>query len=339
MLKSIFRARPTDPDATRMSFGDHLEELRRRLLYALIGFVIAVVVCFNIGGAIIETLTTPYYIAMHEQGFDPRMVQLNPIESFVEYFKITMEFALVLSAPWILYQLWLFVAAGLYASEQRIVKLFAPTSIVLFVVGASFMVLIVLSGLLAFLINISTWFPLPSQDNFLYRWLAPAAAVKADATPVVLPPVNVPVVAEDPTTPGDGDMWVNRRTRRICVRYDGEVYYAALEPASRQQFVEPFFSISEYLGFVVNLALAFGLGFQIPIVVVFLITLGIVPAEDVASARRFVLIGVLIFAAVLTPTPDIATMLLLAVPMYILYEAGLLVGRAMSGGRERDPGG
>lgn len=327
---SLFRTRTPDPDATRMSFGDHLEELRRRIIYALVGFIAAVVLCFNFGGIIIETLTTPYYIAMHQQGFDPRMVQLNPIESFVEYFKITMEFALVLSAPWILYQLWLFVAAGLYASEQRIVKLFAPTSILLFVIGASFMVLIVLSGLLAFLINISTWFPLPSPDNFLYRWLAPPAVVQMEKPPTDALPVSIPVLSDDPTSPADGEMWINRRTRRICVQYDGEVHYSKLQPAARQQFVEPFFSISQYLGFVVSLALAFGLGFQIPIVVVFLITLGLVPAEQLAAARRHVLIGVLLFSAILTPTPDIATMLLLAVPMYLLYEAGLIVGRTMN---------
>lgn len=334
-----------------MSFGDHLEELRRRIIFALLGFAAALVLCFNFGGVIIETLTAPYSVAMHELGYDPRMVQLNPIESFVEYVKITMEFALVLAAPWMLYQVWRFVAVGLYDSERRIVRLFAPTSIFLFVLGASFMVVVVLGGLLKFLIGISMWFPLPGPDNALYRWLQkPPPAVTAssgvptsgaasadgdaaagrltDRSPIATP-MNLPVLTEDPSDPGDGDVWINRRTRRLIARYDGENYYAPLQPASRQQFVQPFFSIAEYLGFVVNLALAFGLGFQIPIVVVFLITLGILPSAQVASARRYVLLGVAVFAAVLTPTPDVATMLFLAVPMYLLFEAGLLVGRAM----------
>lgn len=310
-----------------MSFGDHLDELRRRVIYALIGLVITTIVCFNFGGVIIETLTTPYAVAMHELGFDPRMVQLNPIESFMEYFKITLEFGLVLAAPWVLYQLWLFIAAGLYPSERRLVRYFAPTSILLFLTGAAFMILVVLSGLLAFLISISNWFPLPSPDSALYRWLStPPAAVVATTQPA--PPLfQVPVLTDDPSAPENGQVWINRTARRINAHYDHETYYAPLQPASRQQFVQPFFSISEYLSFVVNLALAFGLGFQIPILVVFLISLRLVPAASIAGARRYVVLGVFILAAIITPTPDVTTMLLLAVPMLLLFEGGLLVGR------------
>ncbi|HKQ49407.1 MAG TPA: twin-arginine translocase subunit TatC [Phycisphaerae bacterium] len=322
--------RPLDPDDTRMSFGDHLEELRRRLIWALFGLVIAIIICFNFGGAIIETLTAPYSVAMQKLGNDPRMVQLNPIESFMEYFKISIEFGLVLAAPWIIYQVWLFVATGLYPSERKLVKYFAPSSIILFMTGATFMVTMVLSGLMLFLINISTWFPLPGPDNFLYRWLMPESpALVIAATQPTVPPMNVPVVSENPTSPLEGQIWINRTERRINAYYDGQSYYAPLQPAGNQQFVQPFFSISEYLQFVVNLALAFGLGFQIPILVIFLITLGIVPAQSMAGARRYVIIAVLVLAAVITPTPDVTTMLLLAVPMLLLFEAGLIVGRFM----------
>ncbi len=329
---------PLMPDDTRMSFGDHLEELRRRLIWALLGLVVATIICFNFGSAIIETLTTPYSVAMHELGFDPRMVQLNPIESFMEYFKISIEFGLVLAAPWVLYQLWRFVATGLYPSERRLIKYFAPSSILLFVTGAVFMVTIVLSGLMTFLIGISTWFPLPGTDNALYRWLMskPPAVVVAASQPIT-PPLNVPVVTDDPKSPQNGEVWINRTERRINAYYDGRSYYALLQPADKQQFVQPFFSISEYLEFVVNLALAFGLGFQIPILVIFLVSLGIVPAKSMASARRFVIIGVLILAAVITPTPDIATMMLLAVPMLLLFEIGLLIGRIMEKKKARMP--
>lgn len=329
-MSSIFNRIPENPDDTRMTFGDHLEELRKRLIYGLIGFAVAGVLCFNFGGPIIETLTTPYSVAMHELGFDPQMVQLNPVESFVEYFKIAMEFALVLAAPWVLYQLWLFVAAGLYASERRLVKLFAPTSIALFITGAAFMITAVLAGLLKFLIQVSMWFPLPSQDSALYQWLVTKPpAVSQPAEPVQPPPVRIPVLDEDPGQPGNGDVWIDRNARRLVVRYDNETYYTTLKPLRNQQFVQPFFSISEYLGFVVNLALAFGLGFQIPIVVVFLITMGITPAAQIGAARRYVLLAVTIFAAILTPTPDAPTMLMLAVPMYLLFEAGLLTGRIL----------
>ncbi|MFQ5411677.1 MAG: twin-arginine translocase subunit TatC [Phycisphaerae bacterium] len=106
-----------------------------------------------------------------------------------------------------------------------------------------------------------------------------------------------------------------------------ETYYLRFQKRSARQFVQPFFSVAEYLGFVVNLALAFGLGFQIPIVVVFLITLRIVPSERMRATRKYVILGVAILAAILTPTPDVGTMMLLAVPMVLLFEIGLFIGR------------
>jgi sec-independent protein translocase protein TatC len=315
-----------DLEYTRMSFGDHLEELRKRIIWGLCGLVVATIVCFRYGDHIIEILPTPYCVAMERLGFDPRMVQLAPVESFMEYFKIAMEFGLVVAAPWILYQLWLFIAAGLYPRERRVVRYFAPTSIALFIVGASFMVTIVLSGLMNFLIGISMWFPLPSHDNWLYRFLAPTPEV-VTTTSQPAAPMEVPILATDPPAPADGQLWYNPNTHRLNFRYHGETYYPRLEKAGSGQFVQPFFSVADYLGFVVNLALAFGLGFQIPLVVVLLCTLGIVPVATMAGIRKYVILIVLVLAAILTPTPDIGTMLLLAVPMLLLYEAGILVSR------------
>lgn len=320
-------------ERTRMSFGQHLEDLRKRVILALIGLVAAVVFCFMVGDHIIATLTAPYAVAMEELGFDPRMVQLNPTESFIEYFKVSLQFGVVLAAPWILHQMWKFVALGLYPSERRIVRFFAPASISLFVVGASFMVTIVLSGLMRFLIGISMWFPLPTQDNFLYRWYQPAEEELVVVTQPAAPVLEVPVLSVDPESPSDGQVWFNMRNQRLCVHYEGETYYDRLQQTSRQQFVQPFFSVAEYLGFVVNLSLAFGLGFQIPIVVVFLVTLRILPAARLARARKYVVLGVAVLSAILTPTPDVGTMLLLAVPMIFLFEIGLLIGRAIERGR------
>jgi sec-independent protein translocase protein TatC len=80
---------------------------------------------------------------------------------------------------------------------------------------------------------------------------------------------------------------------------------------------------------VVNLALAFGCGFQIPIVVIFLIAVGIVRAEALSKARKYIILIVAVLAAILTPTPDVGTMLLLMVPMILLFEIGLLIGRVV----------
>lgn len=317
-------------ERSRMSFGEHLEELRKRLIRALLGLLLAFIICFNYGSEIISTLTTPYTIAMRDLGFDPRMVQLNPIESFMEYFKISLEFGLVLAAPWMLYQLWQFIAAGLYDHEKRVVRHFAPASILLFITGASFMVVFVLSGLMKFLIGIALWFPLPTESNPLYQWLETRYVTTAPAdSQAVIPPMHVPVLSENPKTPAHGDVWINRTSRHLNAYFDGQTYYTPMQKAADQQFVQPFFSISEYLNFVVNLGLAFGLGFQIPIVVVFLVAINLVTAVDMAKARRYVVVGVVVFSAILTPTPDIGTMLLLAVPMIVLFEIGLLVARSV----------
>ena len=312
-----------------MSFGDHLDELRKRIILGLVGLVIATVLCLQFGTQIIGVLTTPYCVAMEDLGYTPNLVQLNPTESFIEYFKICLQFALVISAPWALYQLWLFIAVGLYPHERKVISRFAPASIGLFVVGATFMVTVVLVGLLKFLIGVSSWFALPSkQDNWLYEALRSRAVVStAPSTMPAAPPI--PIVDRDPDAPRQGEAWFNRDTREFSVVADGQRYTVALQPAASRQFINPMFSVSEYLGFVTDLSLAFGLGFQIPIVVVFLIAVNILTAAALTAARKFVVLGVFVLAAVLTPTPDIGTMLLLAVPMLALFEIGLLIGRGI----------
>lgn len=316
-------------ETARMSFGEHLEELRTRIIRALLGLVVSSVICYYFGDVIIGTLTAPYYVAMRDLGFDPRMVQLNPIESFLEYFKISLEFGLVLAAPWVLYQLWQFVGTGLYPHEKRWVSRFGPASMVLFVIGASFMVIVVLTGLMQFLIGFSKSFPLPSEGNPLVRMLEWQHGEDAPTTGPVNPDVKIPVVASTPADPHAGDIWFNETTRKLYVHGSHETFEQAMVKSSSAQFVQPFFSISEYLGFVVDLALAFGLGFQIPIVVVFLIMMDIFTADRMAAARKYVVLGIAVTSAVVTPSPDVGTMLMLMVPMMVLFEVGLVVGRVM----------
>ena len=315
-----------DVDKARMSFGDHLEELRKRVIWSLVGLAAASVFCFHFGGDIIGILTAPYIAAMENLGFDPRMVQLDPTEAFMEYFKVSMKFGIVLATPWILYQMWKFIAAGLYPAEKRWVRLFAPTSIVLFVTGATFMVVIVLSGLITFLINMSTWFPLPDENNMLYHFLSKNAHSQVATSQPAALPLLVPILDHDPPSPADGQVWFNPNRQTLNVWYDNDTYAARMEKLSTKQLVQPLMSIAQYLGFVVNLGLAFGLGFQIPIVVVFLILLRIISAAQMSAARKYVILGIAILAAILTPSPDAGTMMMLAVPMQLLFEIGLFIG-------------
>ncbi len=322
-------------DKARMSFGDHIEELRKRVIWSLLGLLVATIFCFNFGGQIIGILTAPYIAAMENLGFDPRMVQLDPTEAFMEYFKISLKFGLVLATPWVLYQMWRFIATGLYPAEKKLVRFFAPTSIVLFVVGASFMVVIVLSGLINFLISMSTWFPMPDQDNALYAFLSKNTQSLVATTQPSAPPVLVPVLDPSPLEPADGEVWFNPNRQTLNVQHGSETYTARMEKLSAKQLVQPLMSIAQYLGFVVNLGLAFGLGFQIPIVVIFLIALRIISATRMSAARKYVILGIAILAAVLTPSPDVGTMLMLAVPMLLLFEIGLLIGRSVERRRSK----
>lgn len=309
-----------------MSFGDHLDELRRRVILALFGLVLTTVLCFYFGDTINAYLSAPYKVTMERLNFDPRMVQLSPAESFLEYFKISVKFGLVLGAPWIIYQMWAFVASGLYPHERKMIRWFAPASIGLFMLGASFMVIFALSPLLNFLIGVSTWFPLPTDDNLLYEFIR-------DKPAFVLPTsgpaaeMQIPIVIDDPIAPPDGSIWFNAKSERLQLQIGETRYEQPMAKAAAQQFVQPLFSIAEYLGFVTNLALAFGLGFQIPLVVIFLIRVGLISAKKMAESRKYVILGISIAAAVLTPSPDVGTMMMLAVPMALLFEIGLFVGR------------
>jgi sec-independent protein translocase protein TatC len=318
----------TGVNDARMSFGDHLEELRMRIIRALIGLAVATCICFYIGDHIIEFLATPYVIAMEQLGCDPRMVQLSPLEPFVEYFAISLKFGIALAGPWVIYQLWKFVAVGLYPAEQKMVRFFAPSSIGLFVTGAAFMVFIVLSGLMKFLIGIASWFPLPGPANPFYSWLQePTQHVATATTQPESSALILPTMPDDPAKPHEGQVWINTSSRQLSAHFDGQTHVVALQSAARPKFVQPLLSISEYLDFVVNLSIAFGLGFQIPVVVVFLIAIKILSASQIAKARKHVILCVFIAAAVITPSPDVGTMLLLAVPMVVLFELGLVIGR------------
>ena len=103
----------TDPLDTTMSLGDHLEELRTRLLLALAGLAVGAVVCLFFGKTIISFLQAPYSKLMP----DHPLIVLAPAEAFLTYMKISLISGLVVASPWVFYQIWMFIAAGLYPQE------------------------------------------------------------------------------------------------------------------------------------------------------------------------------------------------------------------------------
>lgn len=166
------KKRIPDPADSTMSLGDHLEELRTRLLRAIIGLLVGTAVCLIFGRQIISFIQRPYVKVLRSMeadrnpdASDPNAVQadtsenpihlqtLAPAAGFVSYVKIALISGLLLSSSWVFYQIWMFVAAGLYPHERRYVYIATPFSASLFVTGALFFVLVVAPITLGFLVR------------------------------------------------------------------------------------------------------------------------------------------------------------------------------------------
>jgi sec-independent protein translocase protein TatC len=338
---------------TRMSFGDHIEELRTHLWKAIGGFLIAVVFSFFIGRQVMEFIARPvvhelqvywdrYYAKKHREiieglqngsisggqafrttvkleinglkqalglqektprrafnitpvvadlmkdlgvqdpldnaqieggkqwvevptefvspvilasqlqqyqtlvGKRPTLSTLNVQEGFVVFIQVCLVTGFVLASPWVFYQIWSFVAAGLYPHEKRYVNVFLPVSIGLFLAG----------------VLLSEFFVIPQAVHAL--------------------------------------LWFNE--------------WLNLEPDLR---------LNEWLSFAILVPLVFGISFQTPLVMLFLERIGLVTVEKFRGMRRIAWFVLCVFAAIIIPTFDIPTMLMLWLPMCLLYELGI----------------
>jgi sec-independent protein translocase protein TatC len=226
-----------------MSLGDHLEELRSRLILALLGLVIGTVICLCFGTRIITFIQRPYnnLVPGHP------LIVLAPADAFVGYMKISLIAGLVISSPWVFYQLWMFVAAGLYPTEKRYVHLAAPFSTALFIAGALFFIFVVAPISLAFFLKFGDIIGVSSNWTF-----------------------------------------------------------------------------QKYVSFITVLMLVFGIAFQTPIAIFFLNRTGLVSVKGLRKSRKYVLLGVFVVAAVATP-PDVISQITLAIPLYLLFELGIVL--------------
>ena len=179
----------------------------------------------------------------------PPFIITSPTEAFITYMKICLVTALFISSPFIIYQVWQFVASGLYPNERRYVTIFGPVSGALFIAGSSFFYFLVSRYGLVFLFKVGPW-----------------------------------------------------------------------------EMIDPRMKIDEYITFFLAMSLVMGGMFQLPLVIVFLAKVGIVEAQEMARQRRLAYLISFILAALLTP-PDVVTQLFLAFPMIILFEAGLYVAK------------
>jgi sec-independent protein translocase protein TatC len=312
------KKKPQDPLDSTMSLGDHLEELRSRLILAITGLLIGTGICLLFGTMIIKFIEKPYrkvfltpkaqtqeekeettklvqdlldhasaklaadpnaqkiepkteefvrrfcteaflallndpnYVALRpsadQEASSQRLIILSPAAGFVSYIKIGLMAGLILSSPWVFYQIWMFVAAGLYAHEKKYVHTAVPFSATLFVAGALFFLLIIAKLTLKFFMKFNEGV-LDARSNFTF---------------------------------------------------------------------------SDYISFITMLMLVFGIAFQTPIAIFFLNRTGLVSIQALRRSRKFVILGIFIVAAMATP-PDPISQVTLAIPLYFLFELGILL--------------
>jgi sec-independent protein translocase protein TatC len=237
----------------------HLLELRDRLLRALIAVGIAFVPCLLNANELFSFVAQPL---LEKLPAGSNLIATGVMSPFTTPFKLSFFAALLIAMPYVLYQLWAFVAPGLYRKERRFAVPLLVSAILLFYVGVAF----------------AYYFVFPVMFQFFAH-----------------------------TTPKGVSMMTD---------------------------------INNYLDFVLTMFFCFGLAFEVPVAVVLLVVMGLVRVESLAKNRGYVLIGIFILAALLTP-PDAIAQCSLALPMYLLYEGGILFARLMMRARakQQDPPG
>jgi sec-independent protein translocase protein TatC len=316
-----------DPVAeTRMTIGEHLNELRARLVRSLLAFVLACLLCIWPAKYFLIVLARPYQLILDKYDQPASFLQTSPIEVLLIYIKVVIFAALVLSGPYIIYQIWSFVAAGLYKHEKKWVRKLVPVSVGLFVSGVAFMYVFALLLALSFLVGFSDWLSLPSPSpTALERMIVGGSKVSAPSTqPATVELPKAPALVVDPEDPAPGMFWFNVPERKLKFRDANGTLSVRLHDDERQPFVTTHFKIGEYLTFVLVLTVAFGLAFQMPLVVVFLVRTGIVPLKTFKKYRKVVILITVIIAGMIAPA-DLMSHVLLSSVMILLFEIGLFV--------------
>lgn len=330
--------REPHPDDVRMTIGEHLEDLRWRIARSLVALAIACVVCIWPAKYLFAIIARPVILVMQRHNQPVTFLQTSPVEVLLIYIKVVLISGMLLASPYILNQLWGFVAAGLYKHERRWVTRLVPWSAGLFLGGAAFMYVFVLAVSLNFLVGLSEWVPLPSvQPTMLDRLLlgdrgAPAPTTQP-TTQVILP--SVPILATDPPHPEPGTMWVNQGEGKLKVVSGDKVVSLQMRDDDKRSLVETHFKIGDYLWFFLVMTLAFGLAFQTPLVVLFLVWSDIVPLAVLQSYRKLVILIIVFVSGVITP-PDLLSNVMLSIPMVLLFELGMLLARRFEPAREAD---
>ncbi|TGP48790.1 twin-arginine translocase subunit TatC [bacterium M00.F.Ca.ET.230.01.1.1] len=230
-----------------MPITEHLIELRRHLIHSFAAVLVIFLALAGFSREIYDIFSAPLTALLP---VNSSMIATDITSSFLAPIKLTLYLAVILAMPYILYQIWSFIAPGLYKHEKRIALPVLLSSVILFYLGIAFAYYVVLKSVLAFFIKFS-------PDNVL-----------------------------------------------------------------------PMTDIESYLNFVLKLFLVFGATFEIPVLTLLLVLAGVVTVDSLAQKRRYIIVGCFAVAAIVTP-PDGLSMVMLAIPMWLLFELGLVMARVL----------
>ena len=336
-----------------MSFGEHLEELRTRLWRALIVPLPLAILFFFLAPSIRELLIAPLFAALRANGQTTQIQALSPAETITTDMKLAVIAAISISAPWLIYQLWCFVSPGLYVHERRYARFLTPLSVVMTALGVALFYWVLLPFSLLFLVAFGAAQPrsVPLPPAQVAPDGTPAATAESDDSGKPKP-FAFELREEDPTDPVPGQAWVSVKDQVLriatplrkpapnavigAVEDATEAIMGETAPVAPQLAIleipltvlggiSQLYRLSEYISFVLLLLAGTVIAFQMPIAVLLLGWVGLVSPQFLRSKRRFAVLIMAIVAAIVTPSSDPGTMLMMLLPLWMLYEFGILL--------------
>jgi sec-independent protein translocase protein TatC len=306
-----------DPDSYRMTVGEHLEELRTRLLLGLGGLFAAVLICLLFSERIMIFLCEPLKSQLRRNGLPDEMHYTSLTDPFMTYLKVTMIAAAAIAGPWMIYQAWQFVAAGLYPNERKAVTRYIPLSLALFIIGLIFVYFPVLPLSIGFFLKFSS--ALSPHDTGAARTHVDVAFTK-----------TIPIIAGDPIAAPPGAVWYDTSNRMLKLALPGDSkdpkkYAIRVITLGPESMMVPTITIGDYIDLVLTFMLTFGIAFQLPLVMLVLVSIGVVNVDFLKKKRKIMFFGMAVVASFLAPGDIVTSMLALLIPLVLLYEFGLIL--------------